>query len=227
MENIKNIFISCFILSFVVSMQASAGLITSGPILTSPTSTEDLWSYSYMAPNYSITSASYFYNDVSNFSGAIEQGYVTGENTNWPANDAFYGSSGYKESHIFETHIMSSIDQVITVNMGGDDGHSIFIDDLFMGGGGFASHVPTALNMVANTSYKITLALANYTGGWHVNANLSGIDELGDSWVGKAAHAPYMSMSATGDFSEVPEPASIALMGLGLAGIAIRRRKAK
>ncbi len=139
-------------------------------IITNPASTDDLWTYSYLSYNSSISNSSYYYNDVTDFAGVVQQGYVTGNNTNWPQNDAFYGGSGSKESHIFETHIMSSIAQTVTIGVGGDDGHSIFIDDVFVVGDGFGVSISTTLEMIANESYKITLALAENGGGWHVNS---------------------------------------------------------
>ena len=211
------------ILSFVVSVPLSASLISSEPIITNPTSTEDLWSYSYITPNSLISSSQYYYGNVGDFSGAVHQGYVTGNNTTWPSIDAFLSDSGYKESHIFETHIMSATDQTVHFGSGGDDGHSIFIDDLLMDGKPYGEHTSTDLDMLKNTPYKITLALANYTGGWHVNASLSGTDEQGDSWAGQYSNAHNISMNASGEF--VPEPTTLALVALGLAGIGYRRKK--
>ena len=228
-------------LSFVVFMQASAVPITSEPIVTNPASFDNLFAYSYLEPNSNISSSAFYYTSTSQFSGATHLGYVTGDYGPWSATtDSFSGTGGTRSSHIFETYIVSPINQTVRFAAGGDDGHSIFVDDAFTtdlvtsgsnsyaAGAGFGVTALRYLTMEAMLPYKITLAGANYGGPLSYWFSMSGITDQGEEWGGPVSEAYNISMNATGDFAEaVPEPATLALFGSGLAGMGFARKKKK
>jgi len=225
----------CFLVGIASTSQAT--LIQSEPILTNPTSTENLWGYSYLTYDQTInpiSSAAYYTTLSSQYNPAVNQGYVTGDFGPWsPGVDSFSSFDGTnwltdsRTTHVFDTFIMSSIDQTITLKAGGDDGHSIFIDDTFYAGAGYSITASTDLTMVANTPYKLSLVLTNYSGGWSSWVSLQEDGQIGSSPV---SEAQYISMDATGDFAPapVPIPPAMLLFGTGLAGLIgsrIRRKK--
>lgn len=237
--------IQLIILSFslAVSMQASATIINSETAQTNPSSTDDLWTYSYLDYNHIINGSAYYYTASSQYAGAEYQGYVTGEYGPWSATSDSFASTtdDDRNSHIFETYIVSSIEQTVLFRSGGDDGHTIFVDDLYTNdlavvgtntygaGAGYAVTAGRYLTMEANVSYKITLAGVNYGGPSGYWFSMSGMTDQGVSWGGAITDADEynITMNATDDFgtgNTIPEPATLALMGLGLAGIGYRRK---
>lgn len=222
---------------FAMASVAQATVIDSESIISNPATSDDLWAYSYIANNPAITSSAFYYTATSQYAGAQDLGYLTGKSGPWsPQTDSFSSSSGWRDSHIFETYIVSSIDQTVVLKSGGDDGHSIFVDDSFTidlvtlsgvdyaAGAGFAVTAVRNLVMDAGVSYKITLAGANNSGPGAFWFTIAGETEQGSPWGGAISNANNIAMSASGDFN-VPEPTIIALMGLGLAGIGYQRRK--
>jgi len=72
-----------------------------------------------------------------------------------------------------------------------------------------------------NVSIDISAALAAYAGN---NISLRFVNYIPDTWTGAAGLGlDNVSLNTSG--TDVPEPASIALLGLGLAGLAATRRR--
>ena len=211
MKKVLGVLITGLLLLTISSVALAVPVQSETPILN-PASTENLWAYSYQENATYITSARTDWVRAGDpYTSAVFQGYVTGASGNWsPANDSFNSSgySDYRTVHVFDTYITSSIDQIVTFKAGGDDGHSIFIDDSFMAGAGYSYTAIANLSMVANTQYKLTFIGDNYSGpyGWWFNMS-------GDGWGGPVSAASYVSMDATAGPAPVPEPSTILLLG--------------
>ena len=228
MKHFIKLLMCIFLLGITSTSQATT---ITAPILNNPASTDNLWAYSFSNSgsgdphNFWYTSYALLPND------ATPQGYVSGDYGNWT--DSFMGAnSDYSDNtstHIFETYIMSSIDQKVRISSGGDDGNSIFVNETFKAGAGFGNHIATDFSMISGSQYKISLVVNNAYGGWHSNFALGFLDE-NDYYTGALfADAANISMNATGDFtaSQVPEPATMLLFGTGLVGLGGSRLRKK
>lgn len=215
------------VLFFIGIASASQAItITSEPIVSNPASTENLWSYSYLDYYANISSANYYVTSSSEYASAVHQGYVTGISTTSPhATSDFFNitqqQSDSRTMHVFDTYIMSSIDQTLSFSIGGDDGHSFFSDNVFLAGGGYYDgSVQTSIDLLANTQYHLTLVGVNRSGPWSFFVNTNG---------SRLSDVSNISMNATGNFAPapVPEPATMLLFGLGLLGLSGISRKRK
>jgi hypothetical protein len=201
---------------FVGMVQAAS--ISSETIQTVPATTENMWSYSMVDSYSGVTSHDWYATSISQLAGGSHLGYVEGS-ANYSDRDYFRGPSGFQSLHVFDTYIMSTFDQSLTLYIDGDDGHSLFIDGSFVGGGGFNANVRPTINLLANTAYHLTLAGANYGGPYvlHIGLDVGTNNMYGgtiDSVAGIVMNADI------NDLTPVPVPASMFLFSAGIAGLA-------
>lgn len=131
----------------------------------------DSWRYSELVNAGHGESITYFPTSQSEFSSAVFQGYVTYDPTVGIPPHGWTGP-GFDSLQIFTTHVLSTTDQDITVRFGGDDGHSLFVDGSFVGGGGFGTTIDFNLSLAAGISREIQLAGYNGPGNcvWDWNS---------------------------------------------------------
>lgn len=210
MKRLMRLLVCLLLLGMASISQAD---IQSEPIITNPSSTDDLWQYFYRSGNVDIS----IYPNTDLFSF---MGYLTGDGGAW-WDDSFAGTGNSYTTHVFETYIMSSINQTVRIGLSGDDSHSIFLDEIYRDGGAYDVYSETYLTMAADTSYKVTFVLNNYSGDWHANFGLALIEDTGPVNV-LFPDAANISMNATGDFlpASVPVPSTLLLLFSGLLGIA-------
>lgn len=202
-------------------LQLLAGLMvfaTCGPSLAGVVLTgtpAESWSYSEMNNAGHGIDTSFYPTSTSEFQNASFQGYVTYDPAISKPGDGsvphyFYGPSGDDTYQIFTTYIESQSNLTLTIRFDGDDGHSLFVNDVFETGGGFGVALDETLSLQAGVPVKITLAGHNGPGPWAFGiglplstANISGpLDAVSG-----------LQMNANGDFSTVPEPSSMLLFG--------------
>jgi len=217
------LFTAAFVLLSVVSSDAM--LISSEPILTDPATTENLWSYSYSDSGYS--GSGWYATSSQQYDAVTFKGYVTGaHHPTHPGEWDWFGIASNEHDtttmHVFETFIESSIDQQVTFSFGGDDGHSLFLDDTFLVGGGFGVWNSTTVDMIAGISYRLTFVGNNNSGSWRWDFTTN----TGNGGTALAS-AANISMDGEGDFAPVPEPATMLLFGTGLVGLVGSRLRKK
>ena len=200
-----------------------AGLLTIAPTtvradLTPPSFTGTpvgSWSYYEQENAGHGESTTYYPTTTAEFTGATFQGYVT-YNAGSPPN--YWFGQDFDSFQVFSTYVLSSSNVTMPVRVGSDDGHSLFLNNVFIGGGGFGVDVFYNLSLQAGVPTLLTVAGYNGPGGWEfgirdsvTNAPLDGI--------------PGVRISADGIFT--PEPSTGLVFGLGLLGItiaAVRKR---
>ena len=128
------------------------------------------WRYAELIEN-SPNGTTYFPTSTNEYTAAGFNGFVTEEE------DGIYGpliikSSGNAGYQIFTTWAMSPTNKTLNLVFNGDDGHSLFVDGQFMGGGGFGVAVSNSVLFSANVPRKIELADYNSGGGWGIYLSL-------------------------------------------------------
>jgi hypothetical protein len=69
---------------------------------------------------------------------------------------------------VFRTHLLSSMNVSIPVQLGGDDGHSLYVNGSFVGGGGCGVAVNSTIHLTAGVPTEVTLLGYNRTGPWQL-----------------------------------------------------------
>ncbi len=213
--------VAVLVRQFVLQGSASAGIISSPSVFTS--SPTGAWRYSespqFQAPGFSTT---YFPTALSDYSSATFQGYVVPD----AANSAITGGTtwfgnGSAVFEIFSTYVQSDFDQTIALNVAGDDGHSLFVDDAFVAGGAFSAPVQIDLVLHAGVKRKIEMAGYNGPANWVFVIGIPVSRPLpadNPEFSSPLDTIPGLKLSADGIF--VPEPTTVCLFALGIIGLA-------
>jgi len=147
-------------------------------------------------------SASFFCTSIDEFAGAVSLGYVA---------DMQWGNSVERSRfHIFSTYVTSTTTRQLSMNVDGDDGHSLFVNDSFVGGGGFDVDVLRTVNLQASIPLKIDVVGYNGPGDWVFRFTQQGTGL-------QVSQIDGITISA-----EIPEPGSAITM-LGCCGLLLRR----
>ncbi len=184
---------------------------------------EDSWAYSVLVPAGQTGSISYFPQVRADFSGAVFQGYGTYE----AGREVFVTGNIPDTMNVFETYALSTTDITLSLALAGDDGHSLFVDDGFVSGGGYGVVASYDLVLQAGTARKLELIGYNAIGPSVFHIGLADPTQQPNGISGTINDVPGVYLNAEGDFSHVPEPTSLVLWsGLCMMGlIAARRRK--
>ena len=113
---------------------------------------------------YFATSVTEYEKFFSSYALAHAEISATGGGDSWKG-----GFLGDDEAsfQIFSTYIQSDIDQTINLAVVGDDGHSLFVNDAFVVGGGFGAYVTHSLVLEAGVPKKLELAGYNGPDSWN------------------------------------------------------------
>jgi len=191
-----------------IILQVSLALLTSmSGICAYPLelNSEGNWLYSTKSSGISgISNKNYYPQNLSEFSNATVQGYVTyspeAGYAGW-LRDAGNTTLGF---HIFTTYVTSS-QSLLEFKNGGDDGHSVFVDDQFIVGGGFGQDVYGSISFALNSTRKITVVVNNAIGEWQGNFF---VKSATNEWI-TVESKPGVSINAAPP--AVPEPSALCL----------------
>jgi hypothetical protein len=137
----------------------------------------------------------------------VLQGYVfSGPNGQWGTTGA--GTHDEDTIYVFQTYAISTTTQVIPLYFDGDDGHSLYVNDVLIGGGGFGAEVYFNLSMTAQVPIKIDIG--DYNGPGAMGVELQRQDDTL-----KIDSTPGVTLNAADNFAAVPEPSAFALLGSG------------
>ncbi len=164
---------------------------------------------------------------LTDFASAEFQGYVTydpdGGDPSQGIQPHNWSGVGFDTIQVFSTYLLLDADTTFSIRLGGDDGHSLFVDSAFIDGGGFGAVIDYELSLVAGVPVKIEMVGFNGPGGWVFGIGLPSGDDVVR---GPIDDLPGIRLNAIGDFS-IPEPATIIMLLIGMACMFywIKRRK--
>ena len=167
-------------------------------------SPEGSWSWSTLLNAGHGESTSFYPTARSQFENALFQDYVTydprGDDPDRGIRPHWFAGQGFDTMQVFRTYVYSPTDMTLPVRVGGDDGHSLFANGLFVGGGGYGANVDYALSLRANVPTELELVGYNGPGGWVFGIGLAS----GDHISGPIDDVPDLRINADGQFATVP-----------------------
>jgi hypothetical protein len=167
--------LSSLVLLALAATPASAQFFRNG-VATVASSPDGAWNFRHtLAPQAPGANAAYYPTAVSEFAAAVpvlsSTAYLLPDapTSNSTRGDAWLGldvADNEQRFYVFETYATADEDVTIFVALSGDDGHSLFVDDQFVAGGGFGELVPASITLHQHAKTKITLAGYNAGGGF-------------------------------------------------------------
>jgi hypothetical protein len=183
-----------------------------GLVPTSFTGTpQGSWSYSEQANAGHGQSISYFPTTSAEFQGAVFQGFVT-YNAGTPA--SYWFGQGFDSFQIFSTSVQSPVAMTLPLILGGDDGHSLFINGQFVGGGGFGDN-GVSFDLTLQPGVPVQIVIAGYNGPGPFAFDLG----LRPNFDPVLENVPGLLLNANGIFPAItaPEPMSVLLWTIAAA----------
>jgi hypothetical protein len=172
---------------------------------------ENSWAYYELSNVGHGQSTTYFATTAVEFQAAIFQGYVT---YNMGSPPSYWQGNGFDSIQVFSTFVQSSTAITLPLIVGGDDGHSLFINGVFVGGGGFGANVTHNLALQPEVPVLVQLVGYNGPGDFSFSIRVTPSDTLLDD-------VPGLKLNADGVFATVPEPTS-ALAWIIFGGIVVQ-----
>ncbi len=171
---------------------------------------EDAWAYSILRPAGN-SSPSFFATETSQFAGAVFQGFVVPDVSTFSFDPDGTASDTF---HVFTTFLLSVQPLEVDLFLSGDDGLSVFLDGVFVGGAPFGIRVGVTANIPAGEVSKIELVGHNAFGP----TGFQFCNECGLTF-----EALFPGVLVNADAALIPEPSTALLICLGLVGLAAWR----
>ena len=209
------------VLSFA-STTSIAGIISSTSLYTP--NAAGAWSYYESSPGQPPGgSINYFPTTIAELAPAQFQGFVIAD----PVLSAITGGDtwlgdGFETYQVFRTFVRSSISQTIGITVGGDDGHSLFVDGIFRSGAGFGGAASFDVTFQAGQVREVLIGGYNGPGNWAfvIGTPLSlPLPFTNPQFTTPLSQTAGIELSADGSFAAVPEPASISIFACMLGVI--------
>ena len=165
----------------------------------------DSWGYFQLLNAGHGQSTTYFPTTVGEYQNAVFQGFVTYNHSGTPPSD-WYGQA-FDSIQVFSTYLLPDHNITLTLQEGADDGHSLFVNRQFVGGGGFGTAVNYTLSLSAGVPTLLEVVGYNGPGPWEFDVRVQPTGEVLND-------VPGLSLYANSTLSSIPEPSSLLLGGL-------------